>query len=86
MSLPQLLADNSEETISISRAEQEGLNALLKTEEQGSQVTPAEEKSAEKFAAQGSLVTPLESQATPPVCWDRQIAKRNLRVVPNLKR
>ena len=84
MSLTQLLADNTEDTISISRAELEGL--MLKTEEQGSQVTPAEEKSAEKFAAQGSLVTPLESQVTPPVCWDRQIAKRNLRVVPNLKR
>jgi len=86
MSLTQLLADNSEDTISISRAELEGLNALLKTEEQGSPVTPAEEKSAEKLAAQGSLVTPLESQVTPPVCWDRQIAKRNLSVVPNLKR
>ena len=86
MSLTQLLADTSENTISISRAELEGLNALLRTEEHGSPVTLAEEKSAEKLAAQGSLVTPLESQVTPPVCWDRQIAKRNLSVVPNLKR
>ena len=80
MSLTQLLAsDTTEDTISISRAELERL--LLKTEEQGSPL--AEEKS---IAAQGSLVTPLESQVTPPVCWDRQIAKRNLRAVPILKR
>ena len=79
MSLTQLIADNTEDTISISRADLESL--LLKTEEQGSPL--AEEKS---IAAQGSLVTPLESQVTPPVCWDRQIAKRNLRAVPILKR